>query len=180
MPPPGARGRLIFPFLVELAQLDTAAIAADPGAGVPVASGYDPDFREPVKVAPAASAQVGVSARKETAPITVRAQIEPDQQERLSMMLSGNSPNSRFGIVLHYKELERAGLLDSNGRPLIRKNDRLVRILTTAGALVEVIPNPPGLFVVEVQSMGFGPGGMRNLLLLVFEEREQSVATAAG
>ena len=40
------RGRLINPFLAEIAQLDTAATAADPDATGPAVSGYDPDFKE--------------------------------------------------------------------------------------------------------------------------------------
>ena len=175
----GARGRLIFPFLVEIAQLDTAATAADPDAGGPLTSGYDPIFRAPVKVLAAPTDQLGADSRVESGPITVRAQIEPAQFEALEMMLSGDSPNSRFAIVLHYRDLEAAGLVDpTTGRPLIRKRDRLVRILTTKGVPVETIPNPPGLFCTQVQSTGFGPGGSRNLLLLVFEDREQSIRSA--
>ncbi len=173
-----ARGRLIFPFLVELAQLDTTATAADPDGAGPLVSGYDPDFRSTVKVLAVPTDQVGVDSRKESGPISIRAQIEPQQFEALEQMLSGESPNSRFQVVAHYKDLEAVGLVGADGRPLIFKRDRLTRILTTKGVLVEDIPNPPGLFVTEVQSRGFGPGGARNLLLLVFEEREQSLRSA--
>lgn len=174
-----ARGRLIFPFLVEIAQLDTAATAADPDGAGDLTSGYDDTFRAPVKVLNDPGDQIGEDSRVESGPITVRAQIEPEEFESLSMMLAGDSPNSRFAIILHYKDLEAAGLVDeTTGRPLIRKRDRLVRILTTRGVLVENIPNPPGLFVTQVQSRGFGPGGSRNLLLVAFEDREQSLRSA--
>lgn len=174
-----ARGRLIFPFVVELAQLDTVATAADPDGAGPLTSGYDPDFRSTVKVLADPTDQVGVDSRVESGPIQIRAQIEPQQFEVLQSMLSGESPNSRFQVVAHYRDLEQAGLVDgTTGRPLIYKRDRLTRILTTKGALVEEIPNPPGLFITEVQSRGFGPGGARNLLLLAFEEREQSLRSA--
>lgn len=173
--PPGARGRLIFPFVVELAQLDTAATAADPDGAGPLTSGYDEDFREPVTVLADPADQVGVSARVESGPIQFRAQIEPSMFERLEAMISGGSPKSRFAIVAHFRELERDGLVGPDGAALIRKNDRLVRILTTKGALVRDIPDPPGLFVHQVQDRGFGPGGQRNLLLITFEERERSL-----
>ena len=42
------RGRLINPFAAELAQLDTAATAADPDGPGPLTSGYDADFQETV------------------------------------------------------------------------------------------------------------------------------------
>lgn len=169
-----ARGRLIFPFIVELAQLDTAATAADPDGAGELTSGYDDDFRTPLKVLADPSDQVGVSTRQESI-VQVRAQIEPDQFERLNALLSGDSPRARFAIVCHFRDLERDGLVDATtGAALLRKRDRITRILTTKGALVRTIPNPPGLFCVEVQDRGFGPGGMRNLLLLSFEARDTS------
>lgn len=170
------RGRLVFPFLVELAQLDTLATEADPDAGGPLTSGYHEHFREPRMVLAVPGDQTGVSARVESGPIQFRAQIEPMMFERLQMLLGGESPDSRFAIVAHYQDLERNDLVDATtGKPLIRKNDRLVRILNCdTGALIETIPNPPGLFVRQVQSRGFGPGRTRNLLLIEFEEREQS------
>jgi hypothetical protein len=172
------RGRLIFPFVVELAQLDTSATAADPDGAGPLEAGYDELFREPVKV-PGAG-QAGTTNRVETL-VQFRAQIEPDQEERLEAMLSGESPNSRFAVVAHYRDLERAGLVDATtGRPRIRKRDRLNRILTVRGVLVETIPDPPGLYVTEVQSRGFGLGTRRNLLLVVFEDRETSLRSAGG
>lgn len=174
----GARGRLIFPFLVELAQLDTAATEADPDAGGALVSGYNEHFREPVKVLADPADQVGVSARQEST-IQVYAQIEPAMFEKLQAMLGGDSPESRFAIVCHFRDLENAGLVDgTTGKPLIYKGDRLAAIYTTAGVLVETIPNPPGLFVHEVQSRGFGPGGARNLLLVNFEQRDTSTEGA--
>lgn len=175
---PNPRGRLIFPFIVEIAQLDTAATEADPDGVGDLTTGYDPTFRTPLKVLQDPADQVGESTRVESGPIQVRAQIEPAQFESLEMMISGESPNSSFAIVCHYKDLEAAGLVGADGRPLIYKRDRLVRILTRYGKLVEEIPNPPGLFITQVQSRGFGHGTERNLLLLVFEDREQSLRSA--
>lgn len=169
-----ARGRLIFPFVVELAQLDTSATEQDPDGIGSLTTGYDHVFREPVKVAPSPTAQVGETARKESI-VQVRAQIEPDQFERLSAMMSGDAAQGRFVIILHFADLERAQLVDrATGEALLYKRDRIVRILTTKGALVRTIPCDPGLYCVEVQDRGFGPGGRRNLLLMAFESRDRS------
>lgn len=173
------RGKLIFPMIVELAQLDTAATAADPDAGGPLTSGYHSVFREPRVVSTGPDDQVGVSTRQESSPIQIKAQIEPAQQEALEMMLSGDSPQSRMFIAAHYKDLEASGLVDvSTGRPLIHKGDRLHRVLQPNGTVIHTVPNPPGLFVVETQDRGYGPGQNRNLLLIVFEARDQSTGSA--
>ena len=87
------RGRLIFPFLIELAPLDTAATeSTDPDGAGPLTSGYDAMFRAPVKALAESDDQIGVKARIEGALIQLPAQIEPDQMEQLAMMLSGESP----------------------------------------------------------------------------------------
>lgn len=175
------RGRLVFPFLVELAPLDTLATQADPDGAGPLTSGYDDDFREPVMVSQGATDQVGTSARVEGTPIQIKAQIEPDQFEKLEAMISGQSPESNtFRVVMHYKDLETLGLVGADGRATINKSDRLTRILNLDGVLVETIPDPPGLYVHQIMSRGWGLGGSiptRNLLFVDFQERSQSVAT---
>jgi hypothetical protein len=175
-----ARGRLIFPFLVELAPLDTLATeTTDPDGAGPLVSGYDETFRVPVKVAAGTSDQSGTTARVEGALVQVPAQIEPDQFEALAMMLSGESPSTNsFRVVMHYADLEVADLVEADGTPKVRKRDRLTRILNMDGDLVETIPDSPGLFVVRVMSRGWGLGGRaptRNLLFVDFEERAVSV-----
>lgn len=171
------RGRLIYPFVIKLAQLDTTATAADPDGAGELTSGYDEDFREPVTVLANADDQTGESTRTESGPIEFLAQVEPMQFEKLKMMASGVSPTSRFALVAHYEDLENRGLVDATtGKPTIRVNDRLVSIHNChTGELVEAITDPPGLYVVQVQSRGFGFGRGHNLLLIEFEERAQSV-----
>lgn len=165
------RGRLINPFLAELAQLDTEATAADPDAAGPLASGYDPDFRETV-IVPAATGR-GVDARKEKAPLRIPCQVEVGAFEALQQLAAGNSPNSRLTLVFHFEDLERMGIVDpSTGDALVRVNDRLVAIRDLAGSLVQAVRTPPGLYATEVQPQSFGLGLSRNLLLVTFEERE--------
>ena len=169
-----ARGRLIFPFLVDIAQVDTVATAAVADGG------YDDVFREPKIVPPASGSGRGTISREEVT-YTYKCQIEPETFEALEEMLTGKSPNSEITIVMHYRDLEVDGLLDSSGKPLLRTGDRFVQVKHyRTGAVIEVIPNPPGLFVVQVRSGGFGLSSLeRNLLFVTFEERELSTRTAS-
>jgi hypothetical protein len=171
-----ARGALIFPFIFDIAQLDTEATAADPDVAGPLTSGYDDEFREPVIIPPASGSARGVSARKESI-IQVRAQFEEGSFETQTMMLTGNSPRSIIKLVLHYQDLEDAGLVEiATGRPMLRINDRLVAVREIDnGALIETFPDPPGVYCIEVQSRSFGLGTHRNLLLMTFQQRSTSV-----
>jgi hypothetical protein len=166
------RGRLIFPFLAELAQLDTAATALDPDGAGPLTSGYDPVFREP-----RVFVQDGVRtvARKEKDLVRVRCQVEPDVFDQLRVTPAGESPRLMTGLFFHFRDLENAGMVDANGEPTIRVNDRLVAIYETNGALVQRVRTPPGLYATAVEPRGLGIGKKRNLLFVRFEER----ATAA-
>jgi len=173
-----ARGRLIFPFRVDLAQLDTEATQADPDGAGPLLSGYDDEFREPVIVPPTAGSARGVSARAETI-IRCPVQIEDDDMEKLQMFASGNSPESPVTLVFHFKELERNGFVDAvSGEALIRVNDRLHAIYTRRDVLVQMVRNPPGLFCTEAKPRSFGlstQSSSRNLLVCKFEARDLSV-----
>ena len=172
------RGRLINPFLAELARLDTVATAADPDGAGPLTGGYDPDFKETVLVP--ATDERGADARKEMPPIRIPCQVEVGVFEALQQLASGSSPNSKVTLVFHFRDLERMGLVDpGSGDALLRVNDRLVAIHDVAGNLVQAIRTPPGLYATEVQPQSFGLGLSRNLLLATFEERELGVRGAA-
>lgn len=171
------RGRLIHPFLAEIARLDTAATAAEPDGAGPLASGYDLDFKE-TRVFEASGARR--DARKEMPPIRVPCQVEVGAFEALRQLASGNSPDSRVTLVFHFRDLERMGLVDAaTGAALVRVNDRLVAIHDLDGRLVQAVRTPPGLYAVEVQPQSFGLGRRRNLLLVTFEERELGLRGAA-
>jgi hypothetical protein len=102
--------------------------------------------------------------------------VEPDAFEALQEYASGNSPRSRMRLVFHFADLERLGLVDSgSGDSLVRIGDRLGGVYDLAGALVQAVRTPPGLFVTEAKPIGFGlfmPRPRRNLLLVTFEDRE--------
>jgi hypothetical protein len=156
------RGRLIHPFRIELAQLDTAASASVPNGG------YDPVFREPRAVPD--GTLTGASTRRET-PLELAAQIEPATFNLARTAVGGQQRDARFVVVVHFQELEDRGLIDSTGQPMVRIGDRLVAVRTMEGELVMQIPTPPGLYLRETLPIGFGLGGRRNLLQLEFVSR---------
>ncbi|MBI4508734.1 MAG: hypothetical protein HY698_03795 [Deltaproteobacteria bacterium] len=171
------RGRLINPFLAEIARLDTTATAADPDATGPLVSGYDPDFKETVVLDDAGARR---DARQEMPPMLVPCQVEVGAFEALQQLATGTSPNSRVVLVFHFQDLERMGLVDAaSGDALIRVNDRLVAIHDVAGNLVQRVRTPPGLYATEVAPQSFGLGSARNLLLVTFDERELGPRGAA-
>jgi hypothetical protein len=158
----------MMPFAAELARLDTAGMAAGPPPG------YDPDFDEPILVDTDGDG-VGVPLRRELPPIRVRCQVEPQLLEDQVQTAGGNVPRSRMGLVFHYRELERRGLVDeTSGEALIRPGDRLVAIYDVRGQLVQAMRTP--LYVTEARPIGFGLSSrrpLRNLLLCVLEDRPQ-------
>lgn len=179
MSAPAYRGRLIFPMLAELFQLDTEATAADPDGAGPLTSGYDTDFREPVALS--GPSQAVESARVEKDPIRLPCQVEPDTFEALNALFSGNAPKSEIALVFHFRDLELKSLVDStSGEALIKPGDRLGGIFDIKNVLVQTIPEKPGLFVTEAKPIGFGldmAHPHRNLLMVTFNDRERGVET---
>jgi len=164
------RGRLINPFLAEIARLDTVATAADPDGAGPLVSGYDPDFKETIVLE---EAGVRRDARDEMPPIRVPCQVEVGAFEALQQIAAGNSPSSQVTLVFHFRELEHMGLVDpGTGDALLRVNDRLVAIRDMVGNLVQAVRARPGLYAIEVQPQSFGLGRARNLLIVRWEERD--------
>lgn len=178
------RGRLIFPFFIELAQLDTEATQADPdGTAGPLTSGYDDDFREPVLIDQSTSTNtdtIGKVHRVEKQ-LLLPAQIEDRNFGNLQQLFSGANRDAALECVFHFAHLEKAGLVDyDTGLPKINTNDRLCAIYDCKKNLIQTIPDPPGLYALHVKPMGFGFGGARNLLLVSFEEREQGLRNAGS
>lgn len=164
------RGRLIHPLTCEIARLNTDATRT--------ASGYDDDFRT-VKATFDANG-VRTSARVEYTPIKLPCQIEMGRWEAQQQARAGNQPDSRLTLVLHFRDLEDASLVDpATGDALIRVNDRLVALYDRDGTLLEqaVSTAKGGLYATEVQPAGMGIGGRRNLLVVTFDERPQGLTT---
>lgn len=181
----GYRGRLIRPNLVDIAQLDTDATAADPDGGGPLTSGFDDVFGEPVLIPPApgaggepeAGAPRGTLATQYKAAITLKAQIEVTSFDMLRQWAGGQAPGMEVTCVFFMPDLESLGLLDANGEPLIRLNDKLLRIKHLDGTIIQEIRYPPGMYAIRADSTSFGlPGGKRNLYPVTFQDRAATVA----
>ena len=171
------RGRLINPFLAEIARLNTVTTDSDPDGAGPLVSGYDPDFKETLVFDEANTRR---DARTEMPPILIPCQVEVGTFEMLNQMTSGNSPNTKITLVFHFRDLERMDLINpSTGEARLRVNDRLVAIRDFEKNLVQAVRTPPGLYAKEVQPQSFGLGQARNLLLVMFEERELGIKGAA-
>jgi len=167
------RGKLIFPFVAEIHRSDHKAMAlGDPASGI--GPGYDDDFKESVLID---SDDDGIAEpfRREYPPVRVPCQVEPEAFDALRMAPPGNTPRSSFDLVLHFKDLERLGLVDAaTGDALIRQSDRLGALYARDGQLVQAVRTPPGLYVTEARPIGFGlcrRRPSRNLLLVSFEDR---------
>lgn len=165
------RGRLINAFVAEIAQQDTVATAADPDGAGAFTSGYDPDFKEPVRLPPAAGAGAGTQVRVDVTR-RVPCQIEMVTYDSLNQAANGNDANAALNLVLHFQTLERLGfIVKETGESIFRVTDKLVAIYSKCGALIQTM-RPP-LYCTQVQPSSFGIGFSRNLLILTFENREQ-------
>lgn len=158
------RGRLVNPFLVHIAGIDTAATST--------ATGYDDVWREPKKTS--AGTGPGVSALRYKTEVLVPAQVEIGTFEKMQMFFAGNNPSTRMSIVIHLKWLEDNGYIDSVGAAIIpRISDKLTAISDPDGNLVQTFREP--FFCVEAQATGYGFGRRRNLVVGFFECRENAV-----
>lgn len=165
------RGRLVFPFLAELAPIDVVASAADPDGAGPLTAGYDPDFRE--RVVLPTSDRVGDVSRVEGAPYRIPGQWgSTDSFRRLQMASTGNLDNTGFTILFHFGDIETMGLVEpTTGTALIKVGDRLNAVYDMGGNLVQVVP-PGGMVVITEAKPIFGLNSMRNLLECTFKSRD--------
>ncbi|MCI4355227.1 MAG: hypothetical protein L3K06_07665 [Thermoplasmata archaeon] len=112
--------------------------------------------------------------------VQLSAQIETAKQNALVMALTGRAPENEMKLVFHFRELERVGMVQlDDGRPKLKgPGDRLAAIRKYRTLeLIETMPENPGWYATEVQSIGFGLGfgsSHRNLLLITFKQRDRS------
>lgn len=152
---------LIRPLIVEIAQLDTAAIRA--------AGDYDDDFKT------TRPAHVGTSrtdGRREKTPIRLRCQVEQARGADARSTPTGTVLDSMISLVLDARDLARLGLLDADGQPTIRREDRIVALYTGAG--VPIRQMAPPVFVKEVLPAGHGLGATENLWIIRCEDRSKA------
>lgn len=157
------RGRLIRPVLAEIARLDTSATRE--------AGAYDDDFRT-VRASRVGPERAG--GRRELEPVRVPVQVEPTKEAEQKQAPAGNMPFTWVTLVMHHLDLVRLELVDENGLPKVRVNDRLVALYTSKGELIQRMAPPS--YAVSVQAGGFGLGSNRNLWIANFASRQQGVA----
>lgn len=169
------RGRLIFPMLARICRIDPASMANDPDGAGPLTSGFDDDFREPIRVDD--GTQAGAANRLELPPIDIPAQVEDQDWKTLSMEATGNDPRTTITLVFHFADLERLGFVDATTKtatcPIV--GDRLDAIVDPQNGLVEQKSPTPGIYCVQATPRSYGLGARRrNLLVCTFTERGQS------
>lgn len=169
------RGRLIFPMLARIGRVDLASMGADPDATGPLTTGFDDDFREPIRVAD--GTQAGAARRLEYALVDIPAQVEDQQWQSLSMEATGNDPSTSITLVFHFADLERLGFIDPTTKsatcPIV--GDRLDAIVDPRTGAVEQKAPEPGIYCVHAEPRSYGLGALRrNLLVATFSERGKS------
>ena len=170
------RGRLIYPFTVQIARLDIAATAADPDGAGPLTTGLDPDFKE-IVVLPTADG-VGAAARAETLIKLPGQFVSTSAFADLQAAATGNLASVEFQILFHFRDLESLGLVDAiTGSAKIKIGDRLNAIYDySSGVLVQAVKNPPGAFITRAKPI-FGLQMRRNLLECTFKSRDPGSAS---
>jgi hypothetical protein len=170
------RGKLLFPLWAALARLDTQTTAANGGYNV-ISKQPKPSY-----INAGTSAAKRQDGRVYTAPLFLQAQVERGTSQQMRQGPSGNIPDSRLTLILHMVELEQKQLVDPvTGEPVLKVNDKLLGLYGSCGAgmhalhQVQDVRDVPGLYCTEVCPAGEGLGGNRNLLKLVFEDREHGV-----
>jgi len=112
------------------------------------------------------------------AAVSIPVQIEPDAWDVLRMFAAGSSQRTDVIVTAHFDDLKRLGLVDGSGAPTLRHGDRLGAINDRAGALVQTIANPPGLYLAEMKQESFGlslRAPKRRLLVMRFRDRQQAM-----
>lgn len=158
-------GSLVFPEIAVLRLLDTEAQAA--------AGDYDEDFQEP-EIPDTNNDQLGVPVRTEQAEIKVPAQVSTFSHERLAQMAHGGvleTPN--LELTMHLRDIDRLGLLESNGKPKIQVGTRCVRIENKAGKTLYEYPLPEGMFVTAARHSGHLLG-QPNLWVCTLSDRREA------
>ncbi len=164
------RGWLLRWVNVVIARLDPASIES--------AGDYDPTKRRVRDARPFGARGPKTEGRVELADITIRAQVEMINLNRQTQGPAGDVPDYRTMFVAHYRDLERASLVDAaTGEPLIHNRDRIVRMETRYGKMLRVFSSP-NVYITEARDGNGWLGYDRNLLLLITDDRPKGVEVA--
>lgn len=146
------RGRLINKFVAVIRRLDTAAIETD--------GNYDPLFDAVARQDD--GTQTGATGRKEMAEIKIPAQLDRDEDwGAVQASRGGKQIKADLVLALHWPDLEKRGLIDGNGEPVLKRGDRIVKIETRKGN-VEATFDGPGMYVTDLERAGYGQAPFGN------------------
>ncbi len=158
-------GRAIFPMRIVIRQLLTNTTRA--------ASGYDDRLRE-FKMVDTNSDGIGTPARSESAELVIPGQVTTRVLDRGDQREGGRVPETpNLEVTLHRRDLKAAGLLAADGRCKIVPGDRLVRIESRSGDVIQDFPDPPGMYLASSRVSGF-LGSTANLVVCTFTDRREA------
>jgi hypothetical protein len=143
------RGRLINRFVAVLRRLDAATTDAVVGGG------FDDVLNEVIPVDD--GTQLGSTSKRYLPDLRVYAQLDRDPDFGRSVQTRGGGEKSRdVVLVLHRHHLEMEGLINDEGGAMIYKGDRVVQFEDINGNVIRTFPEPPGLYVNDVEDAGYG------------------------
>lgn len=158
-------GRLIFPSVVVLRFLNTVTMRS--GAK------YDDQFREPIAT-DSDGDNIGEPARDESNEVKVLAQIATRTFDRYFQAEHGRIDETPdLEATFHFRDLEKLGLVQADGRSSIQVGVRLERIENKAGDNLYAFGESAGMYVTAARPSGF-MGPTRNLWVVTFSDRRQA------
>lgn len=167
------RGNLICPVIVKVAPLDTAATKANIGNGAP--SGYNPYLREPVAYKDCTTSRTEGECWK----LPAQVLRQRNRYGFLQAQVGGFQNETVVKLGFYVPDLEKAGLIDEKGVPLIKIGDRLDSYYHLhTKKLIRCFQEDQKMYVIEVQDRGIGFDGNRNLLEVTFSTRDLSTVSA--
>jgi hypothetical protein len=145
----------------DIARLD---VTATRGPVAPFTGGYDNILRTP------RSRATGVETTQYMAPIQLECQVETeyDPTEMLDVKNLGDENTTEIKLCFHFQDLEDNGFVDSNGKAVMPKGSKLLRIFDQHYSLLDDY-EAMNLVSMQPQPRSYGlSGGFRNLLLVSF------------
>ena len=158
-----SRGRLLFPFYAVLSPINTSATAAQDGG-----RGYHPFFRSPRRRSDGTSATTFDDAAR----IPCQVETEDEEVRLLRMAQTGNNDGSKIVLVFHFADLEDMNLVTDNGRAMIKKGDRLIRIEDREENILDDYEELDMVITAAAPSSYGLSSRRRNLLIVTCERRE--------